>query len=781
MSGWESKFVWEFPGGEWGLLLCLVGGFVVIALSYRFTLRNISHKARMVLAILRFCFLIALLACLCSPRMERTRTDKTLGSQKLAVVFDTSTSMTIPGFWKKSRLDNALEFWNNKVKKNSENTTYDFFRFSDKFESVPSLKDIRPHETPASALPVDASGKTVLPPARKTFLYRSINQWCVDLSMDDYSGVICFSDGVDTSDIQSETASKALASTGLRHIFVPVTTELPTRPHALIKRVESITRARVNSDVNVTAVVQYSNIVTSQNLTLTLTDEAGNVVKKENIDHKASSGSLVSRFMLPSKKAGKNIYTLELDAGGKKYGKVVWSLELYKPRKGRRVLLYQGALDWGTRFLKYVFADKLYDLEIRFAPSVFNRNLKGKDTAFPTLDKLNDFDAVILLNLNHKQIDAEMERRLRQFVSDGGGVLFITGNPMMAKEFANSEIEKLLPVEFSSTYNRQRRYDSETKKFLDRVKRRGRHFNARLGEYYWRRQEHKLKVAPLHKFKLTSEGKASPLFTDPETGKPIIPKFQDYAFVEKIKPGATALAQFEDRGKVNVLMAVQRFGFGRSAVMVTDPLWRWKLSYSSKYRYYETFWKNLVSWLGAGRERSCCWNLPSVLLKKNASTAVFFDSSSSTGKTSGINFFLKKNGRRYPIVLSPTKKPGRFKTYITPGPNDNKLELIAERWGVGKKEIAASAVFSAAGGVSDIERTMLKPNKAVLERFTAIPTVKLVTMDSGRTSTGKWFQPEKTSLTRKEVDPLWHRNWIFAVLLGLFLVEMIIRRFFKLV
>jgi uncharacterized membrane protein len=66
------------------------------------------------------------------------------------------------------------------------------------------------------------------------------------------------------------------------------------------------------------------------------------------------------------------------------------------------------------------------------------------------------------------------------------------------------------------------------------------------------------------------------------------------------KPGATVLAQASIRdaaGQSPVLMALQRFGRGKSMALTTDSTWRWRMGQEARNNFHELFWKQLLRWL----------------------------------------------------------------------------------------------------------------------------------------------------------------------------------------
>src|SRR5207237_8420610 len=64
------------------------------------------------------------------------------------------------------------------------------------------------------------------------------------------------------------------------------------------------------------------------------------------------------------------------------------------------------------------------------------------------------------------------------------------------------------------------------------------------------------------------------------------------------RPGATILAvTTAPGGGVHPLVAVQRYGQGRSMVFAGEASWRWKMLVSSTDRSYEFFWRQAARWL----------------------------------------------------------------------------------------------------------------------------------------------------------------------------------------
>ncbi|UDQ98835.1 hypothetical protein AAEX28_01795 [Lentisphaerota bacterium WC36G] len=772
MSNYDStQLLWDFPAGIWGICGVIFLGILIFGISYYFTLRKLPKSIKISLTIIRLIFLSLLIFCLCNVRVEKKKAVETVTNKKIAVLFDNSFSMHKIGFWKKNRLDNALSFWqNNVIKPKNKNLKIDFYSFADKLNFEGDFSQIKNLK------------KTSKDAKKQTNFYQTVSKINSGNFNNKYDGVLVFTDGIDTgNNIQQnlKNAKMSLINSNLRNVFIPITTDVPMEPKVTLKRIENMSKGPLNTTIKVNVITQLSNISLNKKLCLKIYDERKKLIEEINIKRQRVSGIISSRFNCNIKEIGLKKYTVELCFNNKVVDSSIFSITGFIPREKRKVLLYQGALDWGTRFLKYNFTDEKYQLDVLFAPSVMQPSFNGKDTNFPKFEKLMTYDAILLLNLNSKQIDKQMEKRLKKFVNQGGGILFITGNPMIAKEFANSEIEKLLPVIFSDKYNREKRLDSASQELLERSK------NNRDISYtnFLRKKEYTLKVPELKEFSLTRTGKNSILFKDLAQKKLIIPKFQDYAFVSKIKPGAQALAYYTDSKKrEHILMAVQNFGNGRSAVLTTDPLWRWRLATNSEDNSYEIFWKNLVGWLGASKDCNSEWIYPSSLLDNNKENVVYFQTKLSVKNNNKLQFYYLADERKELLHLEPCQKKNMYKTVIEANIKSKNIKLIAERITDDDKVITEAEAYLdfSKEHSDDLEVKMLHSSVENFKPLESIPNVKVVKAEQSL-NLNELFSSEKNVIVKKELFPLWHKWLIFIALLILFTGELIARRFFKLV
>jgi hypothetical protein len=79
------------------------------------------------------------------------------------------------------------------------------------------------------------------------------------------------------------------------------------------------------------------------------------------------------------------------------------------------------------------------------------------------------------------------------------------------------------------------------------------------------------------------------------------------------KPGASVLAITNGPGgRSRPLVAVQRYGHGRTMVFAGEASWRWRMMLPSSNRTYETFWRQAGRWLSAGAPDPIALTLPTL-------------------------------------------------------------------------------------------------------------------------------------------------------------------------
>lgn len=247
--------------------------------------------------------------------------------------------------------------------------------------------------------------------------------------------------------------------------------------------------------------------------------------------------------------------------------------------KSLRVLFVQGALTWDYKFIRMALlgdpAIRLTGLSRTSNSSFFYQNVEDSDelkNGFPTkVEQLAPFSVVVLANIRHNDLTTPQQETLAKFCNEyGGGVLMIGGPETFDASWRDSRLEELLAVRF-----------------------------APLGG-----------TPPESPFTLrvTPEALANPVFrvSDVEAAEASwsrLPPFTNYARVDSVKKGAEIWAvhpQDRTADGPRVLMASQRFGSGRSAVIGVQNFWRWRLARDSDPKAFDRFWQQLLRHLAEG-------------------------------------------------------------------------------------------------------------------------------------------------------------------------------------
>ncbi len=772
MTRTTFQFCWDFPGGGPGLAAALVASLALILLSYRFTLRELRPWPRFGLILLRTVAVLALFFCVCQPRRVSQTTAKTdPPKKKIVVVVDESSSMRLKSVLGRPRLADALATWGELQSRCGDRYDVKFYAFAE------TLREI--------------SGPEALknPPEKTlhTRFYRNVADWSGRFAADGVDAVVCLTDGVDTDiagsggpggTVSLASAVDALTQSALPHLFIPMRAAVAAPPGVEFRKLEAKNLVRPGSRVPVTALVEIAGIQGGGPLKFQAL-ENGRVLYEKTLPASLRSRTVALNFDVDIVAAGPHRFEGVVSWGATRMAAATWSIQAVADDTGR-ILLYQGALGWGTRFLRYTFEHEgKTTLDVRYSPDLFpGQSGSGHTTGFPSADKLQEYTVLILMNLTRAQITPGMEDSLRQFLKSGGGILFVIANPDAAREFAASPLEKLLPVTFEPDTDNVAKFDAPTREFLRKMK----EYRNSVRRYGGSNEQ--LDVPPLVRFKPTAEGLAGPLFRkDGGAGALFLPSFQEAALVQGPKPGAAVLAVHpvlaDARGNPRVLLAAQNFGQGRSAVLATDPLWRWRLSLESGNPGFDLFWRNLVAWLGAGRGQRPEWILPSAVWP--------------AGKPAELRFILPKEcnipfreltfhaeeqgGKVFPLTLIPSGT-AEYRGIFVPERTGGEFRIQARHQG----ETVAEAFLSTPGSCLDLELKELTPRPAVLQNLAAACGGKVL-LPENRAEWAAWLPAADVVapvVERQDVDHLWHRTALFLVILACIVAELLLRRFWKL-
>src|SRR5262245_11192582 len=258
----------------------------------------------------------------------------------------------------------------------------------------------------------------------------------------------------------------------------------------------------------------------------------------------------------------------------------------------RRVLVVEGAPGFEHSFMKRALVSDP-GLEVDSVTRK-GRNADNQDTffvqagggrsaalttGFPSRRQdLFAYDALVVANVEPDYFTRAQLAMTADFVAERGGGLLVLGGRSFAKRgLSGTPLEEVLPVEV----------------------------NDRIGGLV--RTSLTSGSLPAHnKVMLTDEGESHPIMrigASPQETRKLwagLPPLAASAAVGGPRPGATILAlTTAPGGGVFPVVAVQRYGQGRSMIFAGEASWRWKMMVASSDRAYEFFWRQAARWLAS--------------------------------------------------------------------------------------------------------------------------------------------------------------------------------------
>ncbi len=241
------------------------------------------------------------------------------------------------------------------------------------------------------------------------------------------------------------------------------------------------------------------------------------------------------------------------------------------------ILYLEGTPRWEFKFIRQSLSqDKNLELKslLRTSGNKFYRQGIASEAdlaaGFPnTREELFKYKGLIFGSFESSFFSREQLTLVAEFVAKRGAGFMMLGGKHSFDEgkFANSPIADILPVVLGG---------------------------SEPGKSYG--------MEPV-KLQLTDFGRTHPLTqlsseeAQTEQKWKILPEIEEFNWVREAKPGALVLATGNStRGKA-ILLAIQRYGRGRTMAFTPSDSWHWQMERPHDDNTYETFWRQALRWL----------------------------------------------------------------------------------------------------------------------------------------------------------------------------------------
>jgi len=745
-GGWLRGFP---PATAWGIVaVAAVAGLALVVWLYGRTLRQLPPAARTALTLFRAAIVLLLLLCLANTSRVEKEKPPAAGSKRLAVVVDRSASMSIPDYRRVTRLAGAVRVWKeHEGEAAAAFSEIKYYRFATEL-------------TPAANL--DDAVETAKP-GPETHLYSALRQ-ALDAGPD---AVVCLTDGLDTTGAaRDELAGEALHRNVPLYFVAGINRLQPSRSgDALnIREIKAPGTVLRQAQFSAGAVFEVASPQSSQ---LPVELWSGDTeLAATNLPVRA--GENILPWSVPVTAPDPGTMPLEFRAGKNPPQTAACTVEV-ADHKTVDVLYYQGTLQWGYRFLRSALAsDSGFRLTSILNPAL-NVKISVETPDQPTLPDLPDdvkalkpFQIIVMAHVFANQLTARQQSALVEYVRVGGAVVFISPDTQAAASFSGSALEQMLPVVFATSSLPEDAEDIPG----------GFRLLTPAGQPGLPVASRSQSLPGLKPFALPAGAAHSAVSALFEKSGETLPHFVNNARVRAAKPGAEVLAVSAPAGggEPQVLLARQQFGNGYAVAMMTDLLWRWKMSLPSSSHALEKFWQQLL----LSHAPSSGEGLRLVKLTESPAIhqpVVLQIAGSAAGATPTAEAVSPARDRQ-PLTLQPaTNGESAWIASFTPDAAGNwEVRAI----GSGKKSARLS--FPVPVNSQSAEMMNLPPDMDGMRELAEATGGAMI-------EDAPVFQPREKSAAApglQHVRPLWNSAWLFAGLLGLYATELIVRRRFKL-
>lgn len=365
------------------------------------------------------------------------------------------------------------------------------------------------------------------------------------------------------------------------------------------------------------------------------------------------------------------------------------------------------------------------------------------------VEDLFRYDAVVLANVEADTLSAAQLDLVEAFVSKrGGGLLVLGARSFDRNGLRDTPIEAALPVSLSD---------------------RGDDTGAMGGR------------TNANRLTLTADGLLHPIMrvaADSDASRlrwRAAPSLSSTAGLGGPRPGAVVLATAGSAGGLGrPLVAVQRYGEGRSMIFGGEAAWRWRMLMPATDGTYDTFWRQSLRWLAGASPRPVEVHGPvdampgePVKVGIRARNAAF---APAPGAMLSVTVEGPAGERESPMTAA-SDDPAVQTAVFTPSQAGIYRVKADVRWPDGRVESAATSVLV---GGTDAEMSEPWRHDAALARIAEESGGSLVA-ESDLDTLPALLQKAAGAPELREKE-LWHRPWVFIMLVAMLGSEWMLRR-----
>ncbi len=467
------------------------------------------------------------------------------------------------------------------------------------------------------------------------------------------------------------------------------------------------------------------------------------------------------RFTVVPDPARATVYTAEIPAASDEAVPENNAQSVLVPAAGRkrRVLVIAGAPGFEHSFMTRAWAaDPGLDVD---AVVRKGKNADGRDTfviqapadrtqplsaGFPQRrEDLFAYDALVLANIEGSFFTSAQLSMIADFVGERGGGLLVAGSRSLSQRgLIGTPLEAVLPVELDP------RRAGVARASLDIAGR----------------------TAP-NQLVVTADGEMHPIMRlgasgeDTRTKWAALPALADAVPLGQPRPGAVVLAVIASAdGDVSPVVAVQRYGEGRSMIFGGEGSWRWRMLAASGDRSHELFWRQAARWLAGASPDPVSLSVPDALVPGEAASLEIVTRNAAFTPADGVRVAaaVSRDGGRAQTLAVRRIAAGRFAADFTP-----------DQAGVYRVHVDGAADRTVLAGGREREFADPRLNEAFLRRL-------------ARDSGGRYARAsdaarvlaslDETAAPRAEpaLRDLWDRPWVIVSIAILLCAEWTLRR-----